>query len=251
VFTITEMRRISDSSITTDAAGNLQSHARGGWTQSFTWNAQNRLYTISNYNPVESFTLAYDAFGRRVHQQITGGSNPTQIVYVGADFEYDTTPQQANLYFFVSGQRIASFASFGNYYAGDGWTVWDDFGRRLGPPLGGLVLVVGFAGVVVLVTRRRPAWLAGLGAGFLGGGILLVPIPASTGGGGGGSVHGSHGEQTGVYYLPDHLGSTRAVVNHYGDLLETRDYDPWGNSIAHGPGTPSFHLKHRFMIRLR
>jgi hypothetical protein len=234
---------IFDSSITTDAAGNLASRVRGGLTQSFTWNAQNRLYTITGYNPVESFFLSYDAFGRRVHQQITGGSTPTELFYVGADFEYDKTLQQANLFFFVGGQRIASFARFGNYYAGDGWTAWDDFGRRVAPPIGGLVLLVGLAGIVVLATRRRPAWLAGAGAGFLGADILLLPIPASTGGGGGSSVHGSHGEQGGVYYLPDHLGSTRAVVDLYGAVLETRDYDPWGNSIAH---TGTFNLKHRF-----
>ncbi len=236
---------ISDTEIAHDGAGNLTSRRRNGGTipQTFVWNAQNRLYTINGYNLIESFTLSYDAFGRRVHQQITGGSTPTQIVYVGADFEYDTTLQQANLFFFAGGQRIASFASFGNYYADGGWTAWDDFGRRAGPPLGGVVLLVGLAGVAVLVTRRRPAWLAGTGAGFLGLGILLLPIPARTGGGGGGSVHGSHGETAGVYYLPDHLGSTRAVLNQYGDLLETRDYDPWGVGISH---TGSFHLKHRF-----
>ncbi len=233
---------ILDSNITTDGAGNTSARTRGV-TQTFTWNAQNRLYKIEGYNLIESFFLSYDAFGRRVHQQISGGSTPTELFYVGADFEYDKTLQQSNLFFFVGGQRIASIASFGNYYAGAGWTAWDDFGWRVGPPLAGLVVLLGLAGVAVLATRRRPAWLAGAGAGFLGAGILLLPIPARTGGGGGGSVHGSHGEQTGVYYLPDHLGSTRAVVDLYGAVLETRDYDPWGNSIAH---TGTYSLKHRF-----
>lgn len=45
---------INDSSITTSASGNLLQRQRGGSTQTFTWNAQNRLYTISNYNPIES-----------------------------------------------------------------------------------------------------------------------------------------------------------------------------------------------------
>jgi RHS repeat-associated protein len=237
-----ETSGVSDSGMTPEGSGNVASRVRNGVTQSFTWNVQNRLYRITGYHPTETFQLSYDAFGRRVQQQITGGSNPTTIVYVGSDFEYDTALAQANLFFFVGGQRIASLAVPGNLYANGGWSGWwIEVGRRAGPPLGGLVLVLGLAGIGVLATRRRPAWLAATGATFLGAGILVVPIPAIPQGGG--SVHGSHTEQTGVYYLPDHLGSTRAVVDVNGSVLETRDYDPWGNSIAH---TGTFNLKHRF-----
>jgi hypothetical protein len=53
------------------------------------------------------------------------------------------------------------------------------------------------------------------------------------GGGGGGSTFGGHGEQDGVYYITDHLGSTRAVVNLSGIVMESRDYDPFGRSTRH------------------
>ncbi len=237
----------NDTDLEVDGAGNLRTRRRnGGGLETLRWNAQNRLYTIEGTPGGEQFSLSYDAFGRRVRQQITGGATPTEIFYVGDDFEYDKTLVQANLFFFLDGQRIASFASFGNYYSYSGvWPALDEWTRRLGPPLAGLGALLGAAGIAALASRRRrPAWLGGVGAGVLGGGLLLLPFPASPGGGGSGpSTHGSHGEIYGVYYLPDHLGSTRAVVNLYGAVVETRDYDPWGRSIAH---TGDFKLKHRF-----
>ena len=44
-------------------------------------------------------------------------------------------------------------------------------------------------------------------------------------------------------YLCDHLGTTRAVVNQDGIVVETRDYAPFGEEIAHAG---VFALEHRF-----
>ncbi len=231
-----------DDVVAPTSTGNVATRTRNGVSEAFVWNAQNRLHKIVG----KPFLLHYDAFGRRVQQHIdaVGTSPATDIIYVGDDFEYDTTLQQANMFFSVGGRRIASFASFGNYYA-SGLPMWlREPTRRFGPPAAIGLVVLGLAGLAVLASRRRPVWLAGTGAGFLGGLLLLLPIPASAGGGGGGgSVYGGHGELDGVYYITDHLGSVRAVVNLFGALLETRDYDPLGRSISH---TLDFRLKHRF-----
>ena len=57
---------------------------------------------------------------------------------------------------------------------------------------------------------------------------------------------GGHGEAL-LVYATDHLGSTRAVFDTSGSTVETRDYAPFGRTIAH---TGSFALKHRFTGQL-
>jgi RHS repeat-associated protein len=37
-------------------------------------------------------------------------------------------------------------------------------------------------------------------------------------------------------YVPDHLGSIRAVINQDGEIVETRDYGPFGRMISHSGG---------------
>ncbi len=67
-----------------------------------------------------------------------------------------------------------------------------------------------------------------------------APIAATLSSGPG--AHGRHAEPI-LAYLSDHLGSTRAVVNRDGAVVETRDYDPLGGSIAH---VGDFAVQHRF-----
>ena len=50
----------------------------------------------------------YDAFGRRVVQEFSG----TQIIHVGADFEYDTASNRSTKYFHVNGERVATRARY-------------------------------------------------------------------------------------------------------------------------------------------
>ena len=51
-----------------------------------------------------------------------------------------------------------------------------------------------------------------------------------------------HGEPI-LAYLVDHLGTVRAAVNRDGIVVETRDYAPFGESIAH---VGAFSVQHRF-----
>ncbi len=220
------------------ADGSVASRQRNGVPQTFAWNAQRRLHQIGT----EPFSLHYDAFGRRTRQQITSPT-ATNVIYVGDDFEYDQTLDQANYYFFVDGRRIASFASFGHSYQARFLPWLLDRSRPLAAPLALTLAGAGLMGLLILASRRRPAWLAGTGVGFLGASLVLLPVPAWPVGGGGGSVYGGHGETDGVYYITDHLGSTRAVVSLYGIVLETRDYDPFGRSTRHAG---DMKLKHRF-----
>jgi len=49
------------------------------------------------------------------------------------------------------------------------------------------------------------------------------------------------------YYLKDHLGSIRVVVNETGDIVSSDDYDPWG-MILDGRSTSDAYLyaKYKF-----
>ncbi len=218
-----------------DAGGNLAEVNRAGAITSYVWNAQNRLRSGAGG------TLSYDAFARRVELHHTGSSE-TSVVFVGDDFEYNTTLNQANLHFFVGGQRIASYATYPLFL--EVGSTWGWLGERVAPPLAGFTVLVGLVGLAALTRRRRvPAWLGASGVGLLGAGLVLLPIPASAVGSGTPYPLGSHGEQGGVFYLTDHLGSTRAVVNLNGSQLESFDYDPFGRTFAH---TGEMNLKHRF-----
>jgi RHS repeat-associated protein len=86
-------------------------------------------------------------------------------------------------------------------------------------------------------------WLSAPGVGVLA--VVLVALPytafATTLSSGPGK-YGRHADPF-LALIPDHLGTTRAVVNQDGIVIETRDYAPFGESIAHvGP----FAVEHRF-----
>ena len=59
---------------------------------------------------------------------------------------------------------------------------------------------------------------------------------------GGPGTYGRHGEPI-LAYLVDHLGTIRGAVNQAGTVVETRDYAPFGESIAK---TGTFAVQHRF-----
>ncbi len=232
----------SGDAVVADAAGAIATRNRTGLPDSFTWNAHNRLFAISG----KGFEYHYDAFAQRTRTKVAIPGTTTDVIYVDDDFEYDTTAQQANLHFSVAGRRIASFASFGDYYSPASAPPWVwQWGLRVGPPLAVGIAAFGLLGLAaVALGRRQPRWLVGAGVGFISSAFVALPYFVWAGGGGGGpSQLGSHGEIDGVYYLTDHLGSTRAVVNLNGELLEARVYDPFGREIDH---TGDYELKHRF-----
>jgi len=86
-------------------------------------------------------------------------------------------------------------------------------------------------------------WLAAPGVGVLVFALTALPYTALaatlTAGPG---RYGRHAEPI-LAYLTDPLGSVRAVVNGDGLVVETRDYAPFGESIAHAG---AFSLEHRF-----
>jgi RHS repeat-associated protein len=224
-----------ENPIQPDEGGNVALRRRSGVDTTFTWNAQNRLHKTTP----GGFANHYDAFGRRDRQRVDEGATHTDLVYVGDDFEYDTQLGQGNRFFVVGGQRIASFASSFVPAAGEPWLDLE-WGPPLAPPLAVGLGLFGLAGLGALALRRRPpVWIASGGIGLLGGTLVLLPLPAQAAP----TQLGSHSDANGVYYLGDHLGSTRAVIDWEGTVVETRDYDPFGRVIAH---TGSYQLKHRF-----
>ena len=181
-------------------------------------------------------------------QTVTGPTGSTStIVSVGSDFEYDLGAQRANKSFSVGGVRIASLAT--SYVADSAAVpplvrgVW----RALEPiaaPGAGILVVLGVFGLASLGLRRHtPVWLSAPGVGLLSVALVALPYTANaatlTSGPG---KYGRHAEPF-VAYLCDHLGTTRAVVNQDGIVVETRDYAPFGEEIAHAG---VFALEHRF-----
>ena len=232
--------------VTPDPAGFTATVSRlDGGVEEFVWNGHGRLETIRG----KGFRNTYDAFGKRVRQHVVTGAIETDIIYVGDDFAYDVEIEQSNRFFFVGGIAIASAASFcapADCYSAAGLLI-PPWGRRdLGPwaaPAGALLALVALFGTAALALGvRRPAWVGGAGVGAMACCLVLLPDSVWSGSAGSPSRLGSHSEGL-VFYVSDHLGSTRAVVSWYGELIETRDYDPWGRSISHGG---DFALLHRF-----
>jgi RHS repeat-associated protein len=234
-------------SIQPDLAGRVASRApSAGPAASFSWSPQNRPFQIQ---AAEISTRHYDAFGQLAVEQI----GAAKIIHVGSDFEYHVAdssgaaPELANKFIVAEGLRVATLAS---YYVPDSafYHQWAWLLRPLGAAgaLAGAGLVLGgLAGLAALGFRPRRRWVAVPGVGVLCSFLVLLPTRAWSGGGGGTGgpgEDGSHGELF-LGYLPDHLGSTRAVVDMWGNLVETRDYDPFGRTIGH---TGDFALKHRF-----
>jgi RHS repeat-associated protein len=115
----------------------------------------------------------------------------------------------------------------------------------LAVPIVTAALLVALASLIAMgAGLRRPIWATLPGVGLLSFGLLVLPfrMVRAGGGGGGPSPGGSHGELF-LAYLPDHLGTTKGVVDVFGNLEEARDYDPFGRSIAH---TGDLALKNRF-----
>jgi RHS repeat-associated protein len=242
-FTWTEGGAVMQEQIQLGAAGRPSQRTRYvGLPQQtalfYEWGPQNRPYGAGDL----AHHHHWDAFRNLVLE--TGA---TKIIHVGDDFEYypDLSGGQANKFFFVGGQRIATLATF--YTAPSAaWADWAWLLRpaeRLVVPAGLAALALGLLSLALLALGVRRPWATVPGAGLLAAALIALPYRAWSGGGGGGpSPAGSHGEPI-LVYLPDHLGSTRAVVNVFGNLVETRDYAPFGRTTRH---TGDFDLRHRF-----
>jgi RHS repeat-associated protein len=210
-------------------------------TETLVWNALGKLRAH------KSSTYSYDAFGELV-QTVTGPSgSPSSIVSVGDDFEYDVTALRSNKYFSIQGVRIASLAT--SYTAPTASVppalrIVVRFAEPLAAPAAVALLALGLLSLASLTLRRRtPVWLSLPGVGVLSFTLVALPYTAHaatlTSGPG---AYGRHGEPI-LAYLVDHLGTIRGAVNQAGVVVETRDYAPFGESIAH---TGTFAVQHRF-----
>jgi RHS repeat-associated protein len=220
--------------MTPDAAGN-PARIDG---ERLEWNAMNRL--AYRGDPWSSGVRYYDAFGSPVVRWFLG----TELIRVGADFEYDTGLLQGTKAFFVNGERIASraVAYDAESAAVPAWLYHPWMGL-----LAGSVTLLAIAAWLRVRGRTTlvPAWV---GNGVVVFALVLHPVHAARGvigNGGGPEWHGGHGRGL-LVYANDALGSTRAVLDANGEAVETRDYAPYGMTIAHDG---AFDLKHRFTGR--
>jgi len=207
-----------------------------------TWNAQGMLHRY------EDSSYSYDVFGETTLVVTGVGGVTTSIISVGDDFEYDTNASRANKHFSIDGVRIASLATS---YAAPTVSIVPPavrivlrYAEPLAAPAAGALLALGLVSLASLTLRRRtPVWLSAPGVGVLSFALVVVPYSAdaatlTTGAG----QYGRHGEPI-LAYLVDHLGTVRAAVNRDGIVVETRDYAPFGESIAH---VGAFSVQHRF-----
>ena len=224
-------------------AGEVERIDRGAGSppEALVWNAQNRLYRFKDS------TRSYDVFDD-VRLIVTGPSgDATSIVSVGDDFEYDVAAQRANKFFSLDGVRIASLAtSYAAPVAATPPAVRFALRRLadIAAPAAAALLAASLVGLASLALRRRtPVWLSLPGVGVLAFVLVVPPYTAfaatlTTGPG----RHGRHAEPI-LAYLVDHLGTIRGAVNQDGIVVETRDYTPFGESIAHAG---AFSVEHRF-----
>lgn len=213
----------------------------GHWTGTLAWNALGKLHRYADS------TRHYDVFGE-ARLTVTGPpGSAASIVSVGDDFEYDIGAQRSNKSFSIDGVRFATLAtSYAAESAGTPPAVRFVLrhAKRLVPPVGFALFASSLVGLASIALRRRaPRGLEATGVGVLS--LALVAGPhaalAATLTAGPGR-YGRHAEPI-LAYLSDHLGSIRAVVNQDGVVVETRDYAPFGESIAH---TGAFSLQDRF-----
>jgi RHS repeat-associated protein len=213
----------------------------GHWTETLAWNALGKLHRYGDSSH------HYDAFGG-ARLTITGApGSSASIVRVGEDFEYEIGAQRANKSFSIDGVRIATLAT--SYAAESAGTppvlrFASRLAKRLAPPVALALLAASLVGLASVALRHRASrWLEATGVGVLSCALVAWPHAAlaamlSAGPG----RYGRHAEPI-LACLSDQLGSIRAIVNQDGVVVETRDYAPFGESIAH---TGAFSLQHRF-----
>ncbi len=98
----------SGESYTYDANGNMTQRVENGITWTQTYNAENRLATLSDASTTWAFS--YDGDGSRVAQVVTNGTNVVQTRYFAAGAYEETndgTATTTKKYYSIAGQNIA------------------------------------------------------------------------------------------------------------------------------------------------
>jgi RHS repeat-associated protein len=210
-----------------DSLGQLTSEN----SKTFGYDTVNRLTTAQSAG-VQS-TYAYDTADRLTQVQITGGSTST-YAYDAADqlqtlttmqgttqlqkytYAYDSngnritrTDQSSNslAYVFDQANRMTSLGNSAQYS-------YDGSGLRTQKSVGGVVTTFTWdlsGGLPTILLEGQTAYVTGLR------GLPVEQITSS------GQVY---------YYHPDQLGSTRAMTDSTGTVVQTYDYDSYGNPAS-------------------
>ncbi len=228
--------------IVADTGGNPTTIDMGAGPETLIWNAQNRMrsYKGSEYS--------YDTFDSKVLTEI----GTTTIIHVGSDFEYlvdSGGAGTANKTFSINGTTVASL---GTLYSADVAGTSGLLGVPidwLRPYIAPMALgLIAFSLLSLLGMAVAPEFLPRLapwpGVGLLAFTLIAYPIPvqATPTSGSGASAYGMH-EESFLALLTDHLGSVRSVVNRNGQVIEVRDYLPFGGTLERGgimPIAPRF-----------
>jgi RHS repeat-associated protein len=239
-----------------DAAGRLQSIAQAGESFTYTYDLLSRLIGLQRPNDVNS-SYSYDAvdrLARLTHAKVGGPAvEDYQYAYTDDDeFSAITSlasvpllPQAKTASAADAANRLGQLAQAGYTFDHEGQTTakseaagttqyeWDGRGRLRRVTLaGGQVISYGYDAA----GRRASRTAAGQTTSFLYSGAEVVADRTS-----GGSVDYLNGQgldehlrQTSgsgpLYYLQDHLGSTIALTDTGGGVLERQAYEPFGAS---------------------
>jgi RHS repeat-associated protein len=109
-----------------DANGNMTTRTISGVTYTLTYDAENRLISVTGGNTSASFT--YDGDGNRVKSSITVNGNITLSAYIGNYFEWTGSTSTMKKYYYAGSLRLAMRTGSGTGTAGLLWLLGDHLG---------------------------------------------------------------------------------------------------------------------------
>jgi RHS repeat-associated protein len=212
---------------TTDNNGNVRSHTYSGgglsYTQSFDYDALNRLTTSSESGSSWSQTNGYDRYGNRWidlgggNQSLYFTTSNNRIAGSSYDSAGNLLNDGAHSYSYDAENKITDVDSLSAYvYDGEGQRVRKLAGENLRFVYGiGGQLIAEFSGVNGLLLKEYVYGASGLLA-------TIEPTGVN-----------SNGTR---YTTPDHLGSPRVVTNSVASVISRHDYMPFGEELGAGVG---------------
>ncbi|HEV8431327.1 MAG TPA: RHS repeat-associated core domain-containing protein [Pyrinomonadaceae bacterium] len=223
----TSVIALSYSYGTTNNNGNVLSHSYSGgglsYTQSFGYDAVNRLTTSSESGSSWSQTNAYDRYGNR---QIDYGGGTYNLSFSSSTnrittsgYSYDSagnlTNDTVHTYSFDAENKIVKVDTVSAY-------VYDGEGQRVRKLVGeNTRFVYGIGGELI---AEFDGSSGNLRKEYIQGGSLITIEPTAV---------NSNGTR---YTVSDHLGSPRVVTNSAAAVVSRHDYMPFGEELGSGVG---------------
>jgi RHS repeat-associated protein len=227
ISTVKNAATILSITYTLDNVGNRLTMVEPGGTTTYTYDALNRLLTVSY--PVgtpANVSYTYDAMGNRL--TLTEDGVTTTYTYDAADRLTATTGGSAQTFTWDDNGQMLS--------KGSQTFSWDALGRMTGLVNGGTTASYAYNGDSVRVGKTvsgtTTSYLQDLGAG-------LPTVVAETTSGNtvqyvlGTDMIAQVSGTTPVYYHADGLGSTRVLTNSAGAATDQYTYDAFGASRNH------------------